>query len=466
MKTHSLFHSGRLLLLLALVCTTLLTRAATPFSADEPTGIQFFKGSWPAVLAEAKKQNKPVFVDIFTTWCGPCKLMAKQAFPDQKVGEKFNANFISYQIDAEKGEGIDVAKKYAVTAYPTSLYVSGDGDLIYRVVGYSGIPGMMTEADKAIAAAKDPNPVSMMDKQFEGGKRDADFLRAYLAKRAQIGMPSPEALEAFLTAVPQAEWTSAANIDAVAGNLTTARSRAFEPLLAEVKTIRMDKSRMKTAQTIMQAVSQAAGRDERQAKTEAELETAIANTLKLRATMSGKPISAADQQTMTNDSKLSFYLRTKNLPKYRELATVVGNKLLAISTDSLKARDAATFQRFMDEAKLVPDSVKASPNFTRYAAMMKTIETQQVSGKLNSLAWTYFEKMTDPADIKQALVWSTRMVELDRKPALLDTHAQLLGKAGRKSEAITMEQEALTKAKAAGEDPADYEKALAELQKK
>ncbi|MBO0938794.1 DUF255 domain-containing protein [Fibrella sp. HMF5335] len=464
MKT-SLFRPLRLALLLALWTTTLMTYAKAPGHVDDPVGIQFFKGSWSAVLAEAKKQNKPVFVDIYTTWCGPCKLMAKQAFPDPKVGEKFNANFISYQIDAEKGEGIDVAKKYAVTAYPTSLYISGDGELLHRAVGYGGIPGMLTEADKAIAAAKDPNPVSVMDRQYESGKRDADFLRTYLAKRAQLGMPNPAALEAFLTAVPQVEWTSQANIDAVAGNLTTANSRAFEPLLNEVKSIRMDRTRMKTVQTVMQAVSQAVGRDERQAKTEAELESAIANTLKLRTALSPKPVSAADQQTMANDSRMNFYLRTKNMPKYRELATVSATKLMAISTDSLRARDAATYQRFMNEAKNVPDSVKASPNFTRYATMMKAIETQQVSGKLNSLAWAYFQNMTDPADLKQALTWSTRMVELDPKPALLDTHAQLLAKLGRKAEAAVVEQDALTKAKAAGEDTADYEKALADMKK-
>ena len=113
--------------------------------------------------------------------------MAKQAFPDAKVGEKFNANFISYQIDAEKGEGITVTRKYAVDAYPTSLYVSGNGELIYRAVGYGGIPGMLTEADKAIAAAKDENPLSAMEKRYEAGQRDVAFLAGYLLKRTTIG---------------------------------------------------------------------------------------------------------------------------------------------------------------------------------------------------------------------------------------------------------------------------------------
>ncbi|MBO0952271.1 thioredoxin family protein [Fibrella forsythiae] len=454
----------RLSLLLAFVFATGLTRANVPAN-DDPVGIKFFTGSWKDVLAEAKKQNKPVFVDIYTTWCGPCKLMAKQAFPDAKVGEKFNANFISYQIDAEKGEGIDVARKYAVTAYPTSLYVSASGELIHRAVGYGGIKGFLDEADKAISAANDPNPLSAMEKQYEGGKRDAEFLRTYLTKRAKLGMPNAEALDAFLTAAPQAEWLSKENIDAVTGNLTTAKSPAFEPLLNEIKSMRLDPSRMKSVQAAMQAVSQAVGRDERQAKTEAELDQAIANSLKLRTALSGKAVSAADQKTAANDSRMNFYLRTKNVPKYREMATAIGNELLAVSPDSLKAKDAASYQKFMDQTKMVPDSMKATENFKRYAEMMKTIETQQVAGKLNSLAWTYFEKMSDAKDIQQALVWSTRMVSLDRKAAFLDTHAQLLGKVGRKAEAVAVEQEALEKAKETGEETGDYEKTLAALKK-
>ncbi|RYF71618.1 MAG: DUF255 domain-containing protein [Cytophagaceae bacterium] len=464
MKSPLRLHSRALSLLLAFVFFANFVRANVP-GQDDPVGIRFFTGSWKDVLAEAKKQNNPVFVDIYTTWCGPCKLMAKQAFPDAKVGEKFNANFISYQIDAEKGEGIDVAKKYAVTAYPTSLYVSASGELIHRAIGYGGIKGFLDEADKAIGAANDPNPLSVMEKQYEGGKRDAEFLRTYLTKRAKLGMPNAEALDAFLKAAPQTEWLTKENIDAVTGNLTTANSPAFEPLLNEIKSMRADPARMKSMQTAMQAVSQAVGRDERQAKTEAELDQAIANSLKLRTTLSGKAVSAADQKTAANDSRMNFYLRTKNIPKYREMATTIGSELLAVSPDSLKAKDAVGYQKFMDQTKMVPDSIKATENFKRYADMMKTSETQQVAGRLNSLAWTYFEKMSDLVDIKQALMWSTRMVSLDRKAAFLDTHAQLLGKVGRKTEAIAVEQEALEKAKETGEDTADYEKTLAAMKK-
>jgi tetratricopeptide (TPR) repeat protein len=215
----------------------------------------------------------------------------------------------------------------------------------------------------------------------------------------------------------------------------------------------------------MQAISMAVQRDERQAKTEAELDHSIANRLKVSNAMAPKPMSAADQKTMTSDIRMNFYKRTNNMAKYRELATESAAGMMAISTDSLKAKNAATYQRFMDEAGPLPDSVKSSPNFVRYAAMMKTVETVQLANKLNGLAWSYFQTMTDPADLKKALAWSVRSIELERSSASLDTYAQLLGKLGRRDEAIKHEEEALAKAKANGEPTEEYEKTLATFRK-
>lgn len=122
--------------------------------AQPPTGVQFFVGSWKAALAEAKRQNKPLFVDVYANWCPPCRRMAREAFPDAKLGEKYNARFINYRIDAELGEGTDIARSYAVTSYPTLLYVAPNGELMQRSVGYGGTNAMLTQADMALAIPK------------------------------------------------------------------------------------------------------------------------------------------------------------------------------------------------------------------------------------------------------------------------------------------------------------------------
>jgi len=57
-------------------------------------GINFFKGTYTEALAKAKEENKPVFLDVYAGWCGPCKKLKKTTFKDETVGEYFNKNFI------------------------------------------------------------------------------------------------------------------------------------------------------------------------------------------------------------------------------------------------------------------------------------------------------------------------------------------------------------------------------------
>jgi thiol-disulfide isomerase/thioredoxin len=98
--------------------------------------VKFFQGTWNELLAEAKKKNKPIWVDFYAVWCGPCKMMAKNTFEDVRVGEFSNANYIAYKIDAEKGEGPELADKYQVNAYPTIVFLDANGNHIKNSVGY------------------------------------------------------------------------------------------------------------------------------------------------------------------------------------------------------------------------------------------------------------------------------------------------------------------------------------------
>lgn len=100
-------------------------------------GIDFSKGSLEEILELAKKENKLVFVDVFTTWCGPCKAMDKNIFPLKEVGTFYNTNFINYKLDAENPEfkGPEIAQKYKVPGYPTYLFLDHRGELVSSVSG-------------------------------------------------------------------------------------------------------------------------------------------------------------------------------------------------------------------------------------------------------------------------------------------------------------------------------------------
>lgn len=100
------------------------------------SGIEFQTGSWDEVRQLAQKENKIIFLDVYATWCGPCKWLKSKTFPDRELGEFFNSNFINYAIDAEKGEGIVLSRKYSVRGYPTLLFIDSKGELIAKTVGF------------------------------------------------------------------------------------------------------------------------------------------------------------------------------------------------------------------------------------------------------------------------------------------------------------------------------------------
>src|ERR671933_1693692 len=137
-----------------LAFTLILCLFSITNKADEPLGIRFFSGSWQEALAEAKSQHKPLYVDFHTSWCPPCRRMAREAFPSPKVGDKYNATFISYQLDAELGEGVDLARQYSVSSYPTSLFITPEGEVVHRAVGYGGIDAMIRQADIVLSMPK------------------------------------------------------------------------------------------------------------------------------------------------------------------------------------------------------------------------------------------------------------------------------------------------------------------------
>ena len=68
-------------------------------------GVDFKQITLKEALEQAKAQGKMVFMDCYTTWCGPCKMMTEEVFPQKEAGDFFNAHFVNVKFDMEKGEG-------------------------------------------------------------------------------------------------------------------------------------------------------------------------------------------------------------------------------------------------------------------------------------------------------------------------------------------------------------------------
>jgi thioredoxin-related protein len=98
--------------------------------------IKFLTGSFKDAVTKAVTEKKPVMIDFYTDWCRWCDTLDAKTYSDAKVSEFVTKNVVPYKIDAEKGEGIEIAKKYGVKAYPTILLIQSNGEEIDRLLGY------------------------------------------------------------------------------------------------------------------------------------------------------------------------------------------------------------------------------------------------------------------------------------------------------------------------------------------
>ena len=128
-------------------------------------------------LEKAKGEGKMVFIDCYTSWCGPCKIMAKEVLPLKEVGNFLNERFVCVKYDMEQGEGPEIAKKYRVDAYPTFLLLNADGSLINSIVGMT--PSGQEFVYKVKLALGEISTVKM-DSMYAAGNRMSRFVLSYL----------------------------------------------------------------------------------------------------------------------------------------------------------------------------------------------------------------------------------------------------------------------------------------------
>lgn len=154
---------------------------------SQRTGIEFENAlSWEQVKSKAKDENKYIFVDVFATWCGPCKQMDREVYTDPKIAEHTKAKFISIKVQMDSTENDDeyiqswyntaqqMNKEFQFQGYPSFLFFDPGGNLIYRDVGYKSVPEFLI----LLNLVSDPN-----------GMKYAEQLEAYRnGERSYSGM--------------------------------------------------------------------------------------------------------------------------------------------------------------------------------------------------------------------------------------------------------------------------------------
>lgn len=170
--------------------------------------------SWKDIRAKARKEGKFIFMDCYTTWCGPCKMMSRDIFPQQAVGDFFNSKFISVKVQMDKTAGDDaavkrwyddaaaIAREYNVMAYPTFLYFAPDGRLVHLVVGGDSAAAFIASSAQALDPAT--QYYTRMETMAKNAGSQPDTLKrlAEEARKMYDGRYTALFLQRYLHAVP------------------------------------------------------------------------------------------------------------------------------------------------------------------------------------------------------------------------------------------------------------------------
>jgi thioredoxin-related protein len=192
-------------------------------------GMEFFNGTFEEALEQAKKEDKAIFVDAYTTWCGPCKRMSKYVFTEKSVGDYYNANFINLKLDMEKEPGMKFRTKYPVSAFPTFYYLDPEGEVLYTTKG-GRKPDQFIDLGKQAMARYDRT--SEFRKKYVDGDRSYETVHNYIKGLNKTGESSLKIANDYLNS--QENLSTEENLKIIYESMTEVDSRIFD-LFTEYK---------------------------------------------------------------------------------------------------------------------------------------------------------------------------------------------------------------------------------------
>lgn len=366
-------------------------------------GIEFRELSYQEALELAKAKNKPVFMDCYTTWCGPCKWMAANMFTREDLGDYFNKNFICVKFDMENGEGLEIAKEFEVKAYPTLLFLNGEGQMLNKMVGASQQAEEYVKAGN-VAMDEGGNMVYLSE-NLDANANNMEFMYQYMTVFGEANMLSTEEVDAFMNQIPVEELANEPNWSIIYNNIRQPESETFERLVKNEELFG-EKVNAYVENVFYYDLVNAY----RRAKTDEQKEAFEARKSEIMS------------QKFANQERMAFRLNT-----YIMQANDEWDDYCSTCIDQVN-------KYFWDDANA-----------------------------LNNYAWNVFEHSKNPEHLNAALVWAKRATELDRSHHILDTYANLLFVNGNAEKALAIETEAYEIAEDEGANTEAYQELIKKI---
>lgn len=385
-----------------IISVTLLL-ASISYTTAQETGIKFHHDNWENVLAEAKKENKLIFLDAYTTWCGPCKWMAKNIFTNDTVARFYNEKFICAKIDMEKGEGMEIAKTYNIRNYPTLLYINADGSMAHRVCGSKPAQAFIQDGKDALNSNA---RLSSFQEKFDAGTMKSNEVPAYLNMLENACMSNSKEAALYLDKQKESDLLNRDNWNIIRDYLFDVKSTSFIYMQKNQKAFAdkytQDSIDMKIEDTYVKALG---------ARSEKKDDIGY-DDLKSKVKSSG--LKYADKIMLRGD--INHYGIKKDWNRFAETAINYFEKY--------KIRDASL---------------------------------------INKVAWKTYENVEDKGLLTKMANYSKTSTEIDDNYAYNDTYAALLFKAGNKIEAQKAAEHAIELGKKSNDDVSDTEELLVKI---
>lgn len=192
-------------------------------------GIQFETGNFRDVLEKASRTGKMVFIDVYTSWCGPCKTMSGKVFTDPRAGKFYNQHFVCYKLDAEKGEGPVLAKQLKVNCYPTLIYLTPKQEIKHRFSGQTTVEEFIQRGKTALDSQRN---LTALQKAYAEGNRNPVLTLQYLKLLKEAYLPYNEIADDFFNSLPGETITQPTYREILRDYLISMNNPAFRYILS------------------------------------------------------------------------------------------------------------------------------------------------------------------------------------------------------------------------------------------